>query len=427
MGRVFNSCRSATCGSLSLRVTEVLKSWFKDLKVQRILQQVTRAPRCRGRRKTSRASANLPWRKIPSRPQIWVLGPVPRPGSQWILVSVPRLGGRWVLVSVPRPDGGWVLGPVSRPGDEWVLGPVPRPGGGWVLVSVPRLGRGWVLGLVPGPGRGWILGLVPWPGRGWILGLVPRPGGGGWVLVSVPRPDGGWVLGPVHRPGGEWVLGPVPRPGGGWVLVSVPRLGRGWVPGPVPGPGRRWILGPVPGLGRGWILGPVPWPGRGWILGPGSKLSPSGPLLLPRQPSPPPRTPEAAACEGQGQGNSSRQGREAQPPAGGWGGRSLSSVPCPGYSWHPIALAQEPLVRHAVTFSPRGLRLSGEPGAALGRGRGWAGGSLWICMYNMEHCSPGGSGLDCGRGARVPKALAGCVCGRGTGIALVPGSPRSWA
>uniref|UniRef100_A0A8C5F0X0 Death associated protein kinase 2 n=1 Tax=Gopherus evgoodei TaxID=1825980 RepID=A0A8C5F0X0_9SAUR len=34
-------------------------------------QQATRAPRCRGRRKTSRAPANPPWRKIPSRPQIW--------------------------------------------------------------------------------------------------------------------------------------------------------------------------------------------------------------------------------------------------------------------------------------------------------------------------------------------------------------------
>uniref|UniRef100_A0A8C3T8Y0 IRG-type G domain-containing protein n=1 Tax=Chelydra serpentina TaxID=8475 RepID=A0A8C3T8Y0_CHESE len=33
--------------------------------------KLTRAPCCRGRRKTSRASANLSWRKIPSRPQIW--------------------------------------------------------------------------------------------------------------------------------------------------------------------------------------------------------------------------------------------------------------------------------------------------------------------------------------------------------------------
>uniref|UniRef100_A0A8C3S3H9 Uncharacterized protein n=1 Tax=Chelydra serpentina TaxID=8475 RepID=A0A8C3S3H9_CHESE len=40
--------------------------------MQRILQQVTRGPCCRGRRKNPRASANLPWRKIPSQTQIWL-------------------------------------------------------------------------------------------------------------------------------------------------------------------------------------------------------------------------------------------------------------------------------------------------------------------------------------------------------------------
>uniref|UniRef100_A0A8C3SJQ9 Tripartite motif containing 9 n=1 Tax=Chelydra serpentina TaxID=8475 RepID=A0A8C3SJQ9_CHESE len=45
--------------------------FFPAVSLNRNVQVLTRDPCCRGRRKNPRASANLPWRKIPSRPQIW--------------------------------------------------------------------------------------------------------------------------------------------------------------------------------------------------------------------------------------------------------------------------------------------------------------------------------------------------------------------